>query len=215
MMLQVNWRQPSGSTRKAVVELQSSDKSQVTLRQLESSAQEYKKLYDNFLTRHSEAVEQQSFQYTEARLISRATPPLHATYRKRLLIVALLPFAGVFIGVGIGALREFIDKGIRTSSQVETVLGLNCLALIPMRDNEQIKTSWLKYLNVIKSANAFPKSGEYLKTVNVLDQPFSQFAELIRSVKLAIDLSETIPTKKVIGLTSSIPNEGKRRLQPS
>ena len=198
-----------GQLEKGVLQSQSSDKSQVKLRQLEASAQEYKKLYDNFLNRHSEAVEQQSFPYAEARLITSASPPMHRSYRKTLLISALFPIAGVFLGFGIGAAREFMDRGIRTSLQVEALLDMKCLSLIPLRENGKAKTSWLKYLSAGLSSSQFSNARESLGTVNVIDQPFSQFAEAIRSVKLAIDMDENITAAKVIGLTSSIPNEGK------
>ena len=44
----------------------------------------------------------------------------------------------------------------------------------------------------------------------VLDSPLSRFAEAIRSIKLAVDLnSGAVNSNKVIGFTSSLPNEGK------
>jgi polysaccharide biosynthesis transport protein len=43
----------------------------------------------------------------------------------------------------------------------------------------------------------------------VFDAPFSRYAEAIRAIKLAIDLNEVIKANKVIGFTSSLPNEGK------
>jgi len=41
----------------------------------------------------------------------------------------------------------------------------------------------------------------------VIDAPFSQFAEALRSVKLAVNLNGD--SGKVVGFTSSLPNEGK------
>ena len=43
----------------------------------------------------------------------------------------------------------------------------------------------------------------------IQDAPFSAFAESIRAIKLAIDLNQSGTGCKIIGLTSSIPNEGK------
>jgi succinoglycan biosynthesis transport protein ExoP len=43
----------------------------------------------------------------------------------------------------------------------------------------------------------------------VVDEPFSRYAEGIRSIKVAIDLAGLTRSNKVIGLTSSLPNEGK------
>jgi succinoglycan biosynthesis transport protein ExoP len=43
----------------------------------------------------------------------------------------------------------------------------------------------------------------------VIDAPFSRFAESIRAIKLAVDLNGAGKSTKVIGLTSSVPREGK------
>ena len=50
----------------------------------------------------------------------------------------------------------------------------------------------------------------------VLTSPLSRFAEAIRSIKLAIDLkSGAVNSNKVIGFTSSLPNEGKSTIASS
>jgi succinoglycan biosynthesis transport protein ExoP len=43
----------------------------------------------------------------------------------------------------------------------------------------------------------------------VVDTPFSRFAESVRTIKVAADLSKTTKANKVVGITSSLPNEGK------
>jgi succinoglycan biosynthesis transport protein ExoP len=43
----------------------------------------------------------------------------------------------------------------------------------------------------------------------VVDRPFSRFTEAIRSIKLAYDLNGAVKANRVLGLTSSLPNEGK------
>ena len=43
----------------------------------------------------------------------------------------------------------------------------------------------------------------------VVEEPLSQFAEGLRAIKVATDISRSIKQNKVIGITSSLPNEGK------
>jgi polysaccharide biosynthesis transport protein len=43
----------------------------------------------------------------------------------------------------------------------------------------------------------------------VINSPFSRFAEGMRSIKLATDLSNFGSSNKVVGITSALPNEGK------
>ena len=73
----------------AVSQSQATDAKSVTLRELQSTAQTYKTIYDNFLQRYMEAVQQQSFPITEASLISSASRPLRKSHPKVLLDLAL------------------------------------------------------------------------------------------------------------------------------
>jgi len=57
-------------------------------------------------------------------------------------------------------------------------------------------------------AEAKPRS--FLR--NVVDAPFSRYAEAVRSVKIAADLNGALKSHKVIGVTSTLPNEGKSTL---
>ena len=43
----------------------------------------------------------------------------------------------------------------------------------------------------------------------VIEAPFSRYAEEVRSIKLAIDVNRGVETNKVVGFTSSMPEEGK------
>lgn len=194
--------------QQAIAQSQTSSEAQVTLRDFETSAETYKTLYDNFLKRYTEAIEQQSFPYTEARLITKATPPIRGTNRKRLLIVAMTPLMGLFLGIGLGALRDFLDRGFRTSSQIESILYLACIALIPLQKKPENKTGNRRAPS-ITGPSARLISNEAGIASSVVEQPFSSFAEAIRTIKLAADLNGVVAANKVVGLTSAIPNEGK------
>ena len=43
----------------------------------------------------------------------------------------------------------------------------------------------------------------------VVNSPFSRFAESMRAIKVAADLNNSAKLNKVVGITSSLPNEGK------
>jgi succinoglycan biosynthesis transport protein ExoP len=124
-----------------VSQSQTSDSAEITLRQLESSAQSYKKLYDNFLQRYTESVQQQSFPLSEARLISPATPPSGKSSPKTLLILGVSCLFGSTLGFGIGWLRDRADSAFRTTEDVEHFLDLDCLALVPTSPGIQRKAS--------------------------------------------------------------------------
>ncbi len=193
--------------QRAIIDSQSSNQAQVALNNLETTATTYKTLYDSFVRRYSEATEQQSFPYTEARLITKAVPPIGRSNRKTLLIVATTPFLGLVLGIGLGILRDLFDRGFRTSTQIETILGLTCIALIPLQENPKGKSTD-RGPPSIGRPNLCLTSGKLDVASSVVEQPFSPFAEAIRTIKLAAELAGNTP-KKVLGITSAVPDEGK------
>ena len=117
----------------AVSQSETTNKAQITLRELTSAAQSARSLYDNLLQRYMESVQREFFRITEARVISRATTPMSTSRPKTMLVFALSLFAGVGIGLGLGFLREIMDRVLRTSDQVERTLQAPCVALVPLR----------------------------------------------------------------------------------
>ena len=201
----------------AVAQSQVTNQAQVALRELESNAQSYQALYDNFLQRYMESVQQQSFPITEARVISAASRPLNKSHPKTLLVLGLATVAGLVFGIAAGAWREFTDRVFRTRNQVEELLQADCIALVPFvttRGQKGKIADPRRDVQVVKNVKS-PDAGQ--QTIapapglysTIVDSPFSAFAEAIRSVKVAIDLSPTVTGGKIIGFTSSIPNEGK------
>jgi succinoglycan biosynthesis transport protein ExoP len=191
----------------AIDESQSSNGALVKLADLETSAATYKTLYDNFVRRYSEATEQQSFPYTEARVITAAVPPIKRTYHKSLLIVAMMPFMGLAFGIGLGALLDFFDRGFRTSNQIESMLGLPCIDLVPLQADPTKKTR-NQHPPTIVGPRSYLISSKLGIVSSIIEQPFSRFAEAIRAIKLAADLNG-VSANRVVGITSAVPDEGK------
>ena len=187
------------------------NKAQIELRQLESAAQSYRTLYNNFQQRYTDSVQQQSFPISGARVISRATPPLAKSSPKSLRILAIATAAGLMLGVGSGMLREISDRGFRTSEQVTARLKTQVLALVPMIT--PIAEAALVPADRTRNQIASRVIGPITSLLRyVIDSPESHFTEAIRSVKVSIDLSGA---GKVVGLTSSLPNEGKSTIAMS
>ena len=196
-----------GQLQKAIAESQTSNEAQVKLSNLETTAVTFKSLYDNFVKRYTEATEQQSFPYTEARLITKAVPPIGRTHRKTLLIVAMTPFIGLVLGVGLGILRDLLDRGFRTSTQIETMLGLACIALVPLQRKAEVTSTGQRTPSPGR-AGPYLTSGKLDIASSVGEQPFSPFAEAMRTIKLATDLTGN-NSKRVLAVTSAVPDEGK------
>src|SRR5262249_45492957 len=143
---------------------------------------------------------------TDARLITRAHPPVQKSKPKTFVILAVSIVGGMIFGFGLGFLREIADRMIRTAEQVQSRLKSDCIAVVPLLrsespDRTDASRRWLEFGS---SASA---SGKHV-AFSVVDSPFSQFAEATRSIKSALDIAANTKPQ-VIGFTSSIPNEGK------
>jgi succinoglycan biosynthesis transport protein ExoP len=110
------------SLAESVAGSQTTNKAQIELRQLESAAQTYRALYNNFQQRYMDSVQTQSLPMTEARVITRASPPLAKTSPKSFRILAAATMGGLVLGLGLAMLREMSDRMFRTGKQVETQL---------------------------------------------------------------------------------------------
>lgn len=196
------------SLAQSVSESQTTNQAQIQLRELESTAQTSRTMYDNFLQRYMEAVQQQSFPITEARLISAAVRPLGRSEPKAGMVLALTIAGSLFLSFSIAFIREMADNVFRTGAQIEEKLRISCLALIPA-----VKPS----ANPVPARAALETSSQHTRLIapsaglfrHAVEAPFSQFAEALRAVKLAVDLGNIVKSNKVIGFTSSLPNEGK------
>ena len=178
--------QQSGSTRQA----------QVRLRELETGANTYRNIYETFLTRFTQSVQQQSFPSTEARIVTPASAPTTQSSPKTNLTLALATLIGLGLGVFLAFTREQMNRQIHTRAQLEGLLGTNCLAVLPAFGNKR---------PVLRQPGAPRDSSAFLQISDVA--PFSAVAEALRYIKVAIDLHPS--GGKVIGIVSALPGEGK------
>jgi capsular exopolysaccharide synthesis family protein len=181
------------------------NEAQARLRELESTANTYHSLYDSFLQRYTGGVQQDSFPLVETRLISPASELAVKGKPKPLYVFAFSLMGGIALGVGVGLLRDLMDRAFRTRNQIQMLLQIPCIAMVPL-----LKTSRLKRKQLLaKPSEARTVTRDASVFWRAVDSPFSIFAESIRSIKLATHYYHGTETNKVIGFTSALPNEGK------
>lgn len=205
-----------------VANSQATSQAQIRLRELESSARSYRELYDSFLKRNSEQIQQQSMRFSEARLISPAHRPLEKSGPKILFSLAIAAFGGTFLGLGVAAFREMCDRVFRTGEQVEKVLSKNCLSLVPKFEtvgtnqaqkdtstgDPKTRSNFGGPVGLVQDSPHTISNGLAFATA-VVDAPFSRFAEAIHHIKLAAECAVPRGTGMVIGVTSALSDEGK------
>lgn len=191
------------SVNRAKSDSASAGESGVQLRELERSSEAYKNLYQTFLQRYQEAIQQQSFPVSEARIITRPVKPDSPSYPRKLMVLALFGFVGAVMGSGIGAVRELRDRYFRTGDQIRAELNLEYLGSLP----------FIAEAKASRGSNEGPNEGRLWKVNSianyVVDHPLSTFTETLRSAKIGIDMRKTGTRGRVVGIVAALPGEGK------
>jgi succinoglycan biosynthesis transport protein ExoP len=179
------------------------NETQVALRDLIRESDTYKTLYETFLQRYQQAIQQQSFPITDARVITVPNPPINPSWPKKPLVLAVGLIVGALLGGALAYLREARDRVFRTGEQVQSVLGLEFLGVLPILSVEPSGTEH----------RPPPEKGVLPKVPAVLrfavDNPLSGFAETLRATKVAADIALRGKRPKIIGIVSVMPGEGK------
>jgi exopolysaccharide transport family protein len=176
--------------------------SQVRLRELETASNTYRNIYETFLSRFTQSVQQQSFPSTEARVVTYASAPSGASSPKKSLTLALATLCGLSLGLAMAIARERMSRQIHTRAQLEELLGTSCLAVLPALAKKRLPAG--------KTASA-ASSAAFQQITDVA--PFSATAEALRYLKVAIDLHPK--GGKVVGMVSALPGEGKTTVAAS
>jgi capsular exopolysaccharide synthesis family protein len=175
--------------RNQVANLNQSD---VHLRALQRDADASRTLLENFLGQYQQTGSEQNFKQPDATIISHASEPEKPSFPKKRILVALALAAFGMLGVLIALLIEEFDRGMRSLGQIERVLGIRGLSLIPT-----VQT-WLGRKR---------KPEDY-----VVERPGSALCEALRSVHTGIALSARSSMPRTVMFASSLPREGKTSL---
>jgi exopolysaccharide transport family protein len=194
-----------GQLVKAVTEARATDATEAKLRELAVNAKSYRTLYESFLQQYMRTVQQQSFPVANARVISSAAPPQGKSKPKSLLIMALAFAGGGAIGVALGLFRDLTDRVFRTTNQVESSLDTKCVSIVPMLEEPR---GWNRLASKSGSDRRLIVHGSD-RFWAATQKPLSHFAESIRFIDLAINKALSFTSSKVVGVTSTVPNEGK------
>lgn len=159
---------------------------EVRLRELERQADAAKTLYENFLNRFKETREQVGIQTPDARIVADANVPLSPSYPNKTNAVMAAFLVSILAGLALVFLLERLENTIRNPDALEKLTGAPLLSLVPSE----------------KVADAAPEDV-------VLDNPLSQAAESLRTLRNALSLVDVDRPPRVVMITSSLPGEGK------
>ncbi len=164
----------------------------VQLRELEREAAANRSLYQTFLVRLKETDEQRELVRPDVRVISPAEAPTTPSSASPVMFMFVGFTASTMIGALLALLMERLDTGLRSTRQIEDLLGIPSLGLVPeVRGLEGSLSSYL------------------------VDKPELAYALAVRALYAQLQLMDVERPPKTLLVTSALPGEGKTTLSIS
>jgi len=184
-----------GSIARAEGEMLAGNKASVRLAELERNADSARQVYQSFLDRYRGELATQGSERSNSYVIARATPPNSPTWPSG----SAFFLGGLLAALGVAALvtlvLEFLEKGYRSRSEMESGLGLRTLGSIP--DLRTLKEQPLTSTVPLHAADYLVENEESL------------FTEAFRSIRTTLRLGNAGKFPRSVAITSSIAEEGK------
>ena len=195
----------------------------VRMHELEREAQANRDLFNSFLARAKQTAEL-NFQVPDSRVVSEATMPNSTSYPRRALIIGVAFFGSLGLGIAIALARGVFARGFRNTSDIETTLGLQSLASIPLIEGSVRPSHGREpFLGNMRGArlslpgpgtNSRASSRDRLAAARklaslVIDRPNSPFSESVRALRFNIRHSLNDVDENTVLVTSALAGEGK------
>ena len=174
----------------------------MSLAELKSRAQNFRKMYETYLQSFTDAVQRQSFPVSNARIITPATRPFAKSHPRTMLTLAFGLMLGALSGFAIALLRYGLDESVRTSQQVEEGIEVRCITSIPLME-KSASTFLFRFFGF--PANS---AGSHFREAEIA--PFSSFSSAIKLIRTTLENKKNGAKRvQTIEITSTLPGEGK------
>ncbi len=127
----VRERELSANVERLIAGAKTRTLAQVSMRDLESASESARTLYVSLLQKFQEisAAHAQEIGIQDVRVVTRATPPLHKSSRKSILVLGGSLALGLFLGAGAAVAKEWAAAVFRTPEMVTQVTGIHSVVL--------------------------------------------------------------------------------------
>ena len=161
----------------------------VPLAELERNAQAKQAVYLGLLNNLTQIQRDDKNVKADAVIASPALQPTQPSFPRRTQILGAAAAAAIFFGLVVVMLSEALDTQVRSAAQVWAIAGLPTLGLVPEVANRKLR-----------------RLPAHLR---VIGNPYTTFAEAIRSIETRLGRQSSLATGNVVLVTSALPNEGK------
>ena len=159
-----------------------------------------KQLYEGLLQRMKEAQISAGLEASNIRIVDAAEVPKRPVKPRVVLNLALGVILGLGVGIGLAFFQEYLDDTLKTPDEVETLLRLPSLGVLPAFSLNGAGKAARDGLASIAPGKDTP--------VAAAIQTHYAAVEAFRSLRTSILLSAN-PVPKVLLITSALPGEGK------
>ena len=176
-------------------------------------------LHASLLKQQMETAVNSELAASNVRVVERAEVPLHASRPNMPLDLTLGVLAGLVLAVGAAFFCEYFDQSVKSRHEVEGLLRLPTLAVIPnfaLARRATARALNARGLLAMADANGAAANGSGGENgaggpsdLVVLREPWSRVAEAFRSFRTAVLFSVPEAPPKVILVTSTRAAEGK------
>src|SRR5712671_6492469 len=171
---------------------------------LKREAEANKALYDGLLTKLKEAGISAGLRSSNIRVVDPAMVPTYPSRPAKTRNIVLSFVIGLVGGIGLALLREYMDNTVKSPDDIEALVRLPSLAVVPAFSETNGDRPRSKLL---KGAS----SNGHDKRIELVAQhlPKSQMSEAFRALRTSLLLSQADHPPQVILVTSALPREGK------
>ncbi len=162
-------------------------KERVEFNAIQSELEVEKAFYQALISRMTQELAQTELMNSQIRIIDPAVEPRNPYKPRTLLNLAVGGFLGLTGGFGLVFLVAFLDDRVKTAYDVESVVGLPLIGIIPR----------LRKLDAAEKAQAVASGADRHVT------------EAFRTIHSSLRLGEDSKNAKTILSTSTVPGEGK------
>jgi len=182
---------------------------EVELAKLTREKRANEEIYLMLLEKREEARIAEAEVVGNARVFSRAVPPVSPVSPNKKQSIFLGVLSGLLFGVGAMLLMEYADRTVRTPGELKSVLSSPVVGVIPV---ESKRAAFRKRYTALRkrTAASADNSGNGCRPVMLRD-PRSVVADAYRGLRVRFlhSIKDAGCGKKVIAVTSASPQEGK------
>jgi succinoglycan biosynthesis transport protein ExoP len=173
---------------------------------LKREADTNKQLYDGMLQKLKEAGITAGLRSSNIRVVDPALIPGGPSRPNKTRNIFLSIVVGLLGGIGLALLREYLDNTVKTPDDIETLVHLPSLAVVPALSSSNGKRHG-RLSKILRAPAVASREGRAELISH--NMPQSQMSEAFRALRTSLLLSQADHPPQVILMTSSLPREGK------